>query len=80
MTEMINVGGMTRQAPQHMLASVCMVWTRAALAICRGMEPFSVAAWTSFTWRQMTTWEKFGKFASGTTTQVEEKLQKIPNF
>lgn len=35
------------------------------------MELFSAAAWTSFTWRQMTIWEKFGKSASGTITQVE---------
>lgn len=35
------------------------------------MELFSAAAWTSFTWRQTTTWEKFGKFASGTIIQVQ---------
>lgn len=35
------------------------------------MELFSVAAWTSFTWRQTTTLEKFGKFASGMIIQVQ---------
>lgn len=62
--------GATLQELRHTLALVCMVWKRAARTICRGMELSSVAAWTSFMWRQMTTWEKSGKFASGMITQV----------
>lgn len=62
--------GATLQGLRHMLALVCMVWKRAARTICRGMELSSVAAWTSFMWRQMTTWAKSGKFASGMITQV----------
>lgn len=68
--KLYNYCGMLYQAPQHMLASVCMVWARAVLTICKDMELFSVAAWTSFRWRQMTSWGRFGKFASGTTIQV----------
>lgn len=62
--------GATHQELRRTLALVCMVWKRAARTICRGMELSSVAAWTSFMWRQMTTWEKSGKFASGMITQV----------
>lgn len=68
---------LTHQAPQPMLASVCMVWTRAGPTICTEMELFSEAAWTSFTWRLMTAWEKFGKSTSGTITQVQETTKKV---
>lgn len=72
--------GMLHQAPQLMLASVCMVWTRAVLTICKEMELFSAATWTSFRWRQMTSWGRFGKFVSGMTIQVHGKKEKCkPN-
>lgn len=78
--KLINTEGFTHQAPRPMLASACMVWTRAGLAICRGMELFNAAAWTSFTWRQMTTWGTFGKFASGMITQVQGYYENVLFF